>query len=131
MEPYADYEFYIEKYNGKAISEENFAVASLHASQFIRYVTMKRSDDYHGDKLKYATCAVAEAYNSAFHLSSDNSSRGEIKSENTDGYSVSYAVQSNDGETAEALFKRKAYDDVKYWLAGTGLLDRRCGIMRY
>ena len=131
MESYADYEFYVVKYNGKAITEENFAVASLNASQFIRYVTMKRSDGYKGDELKYATCAAAEAYNSAFRLSDDKPSYGEIKSENTDGYSVSYAVQSNDGETAETLFKRKAYDAVKYWLAGTGLLDRRCGIMRY
>lgn len=131
MKSYADYEFYIVKYNGKAIAEENFAVASLHASQFIRYVTMKRSDDYQGDELKYATCAAAEAYNSAFRLSADDPSRGDIKSENTDGYSVSYVAQSNDGETHEALFKRKAYDAVKYWLAGTGLLDRRCGIMRY
>lgn len=131
MKPYADYEFYIEKYNGNAISEENFAVAVIHASQFIRYVTMKRSDGYQGDELKYAACAAAEAYNSAFRLSADDPSRGDIKSENTDGYSVSYVAQSNDGETPEALFKRKAYDAMKYWLAGTGLLDRRCGIMRY
>lgn len=94
-------------------------------------LTVGRSDRYEGDEIKYATCAAAEAYAQAFRLSESETQTAEISSENTDGYSVSYVSQRQSGETQEALFKRKAYDAVRAWLSGTGLLSRRCGIMKW
>ena len=35
------------------------------------------------------------------------------------------------GKAVSALFKRKAYDAVRTWLSGTGLLSRRCGVMKW
>lgn len=131
MDAYADYEFYIINYRGKAVSETDFPVAALNATQFIRMLTVGRSDRYEGDEIKYATCAAAEAYAQAFRLSESETQTAEISSENTDGYSVSYVSQRRSGETQEALFKRKAYDAVRAWLSGTGLLSRRCGIMKW
>lgn len=40
MDAYADYEFYIINYRGKAVSETDFPVAVLNASQFIRMLTV-------------------------------------------------------------------------------------------
>ena len=122
MKAYADYAFYVEKYGGEKIKEEDFVAASLHATQYIKYITLGRSEKYDGEEVQYATCAVAEAYNAAFNQAK-NSGVGK-KSETTDGYSVSYVVQGKDGESQEELFKRKAYEAARYWLANTRLLQR-------
>lgn len=116
---YADYDFYISQYGGKVISESDFATASLQATQYLKYITLGRSENYSWDELKYAVCAVAEAYNAVFGVAGNAK-----KSETTDGYSVSYVQQSQDGESKESLFKRKAYESAKLWLANTGLLQR-------
>lgn len=129
MKTYADYQFYKDMYKGTG-EESDFDRATIVASQYIRYATLGRSDNYVGDELKYASCALVDAYLSAYKLSGGNSSAsstGQKKSETTDGYSVSYVTQAEDGESAEELFKRKAYPLLKIWLAGTGLLNRRVG----
>ena len=53
MKIYADYEFYRNTYQGK-LAEENFGGLAIRATQYIRYVTLNRSDQYEGDELKYA-----------------------------------------------------------------------------
>lgn len=121
MKVYTSYAFYVEKYGGVEIKEDDFDAAILHATQYIKYITLGRSEEYTGDELQYATCAIADDYNSVFRKT-----RGkEKKSENTDGYSVTYVAQGKDGESGEELFKRKAYEIARYWLSNTGLLDRR------
>lgn len=126
MKLYADYQFYIEKYCG-AQDEKAFDMSIIHASQYIRHITLGKSDNYDGEELKYASCALVDVYLSACKLSGEKDSCGQKKSENTDGYSVSYVTQTVDGETSEELFKRKAYPIVRQWLLGTGLLSRRVG----
>lgn len=127
MKPYADYAFYAEIYGGDEIPEEKYEIAALNASQYIKYITLGRSERYSGNELKYATCAAAEAYAKAYDLTSGNNAAGQIKIENTDGYSVSYVTQTKDGESQEELFKRKAYSVIQYWLQGTNLLNRKVG----
>ena len=127
MKSYADYTFYVENYGGDLIPDKKYGVAALNATQYIKYVTLGRSEKYVGEELKYATCAVAEAYALAYNLTGSKNAAGQIKSENTDGYSVSYVTQAKDGESQEDLFKRKAYSAIKHWLQGTGLLNRRVG----
>lgn len=126
MKLYADYQFYIEKYCG-AQDEKAFDMSIIHASQYIRHITLGKSDNYDGEELKYASCALVDVYLSAYKLSGDANSNGQKKSENTDGYSASYVTQTIDGESSEELFKRKAYPIVRQWLLGTGLLNRRVG----
>lgn len=123
MKAYADYEFYVNKYGGKKVEDEDFAAVSLYATQYIKRVTLGRSEHYLGDEIKYATCAVADVYHEIYIKSSN----GIVKSENTDGYSVSYAVQVKDGEISEECFLRKAYEQARIWLVGTDLLNRRVG----
>lgn len=120
MKVYTSYAFYVEKYGGVEIKEDNFDAAIMHATQYIKYITLGRSEEYAGEELQYATCAIADAYNSVFR----NTNGKEKRSENTDGYSVTYVSQGKDGESCEELFKRKAYESARYWLSNTGLLDR-------
>lgn len=127
MQVYADYTFYTEIYQGK-MDEEDFERAIPSASQYIHYQTLGKADDYSGDELKYAACECADILHFAEKKSGSIGS-GEKRSENTDGYSVSYVTQGKDGETSEELANRKMSSVIRRWLLPTGLLYRgaRCG----
>lgn len=125
MKCYADYPFYTAEYHGE-MDEADFQRHILTASQYIKYMTMGRADEYEGDELKYAACESADILYSASQSLSES---GEKKSENTDGYSVSYVTQGKDGETSEELSNRKMSGAIRKWLIPTGLLYAgvRCG----
>ena len=120
MKAYADYAFFIEQYGG-AMDEESFRKAIIGASQYIRYITMNRSDNTDAKEIKYAACAVADVYYSTIIAEPGGKGSGK-KSENIDGYSVTYITDRADGETVESVFKKKAYETVKPWLGPLGLL---------
>ena len=122
MRAYADYAFYIETFGGEVIDKADYPAVSLYASQYIKSITCGRSELYEGEELKYAMCAVAELY--ARILQKESGGGLNKKSENIDGYSVTYVTQAQDGELNEALFKKKAYSAAEVWLTGTGLLYR-------
>lgn len=130
MKTYADYAFFIEEYGG-LMDEESFKKAIIGASQYIRYITLNRSDKSDAEEIKYAACAVADVYYSTIIVeqSGDGKASGK-KSETIDGYSVTYITDRTDGETVEDVFKKKAYEMVKQWLGPLGLLykgiRRRC-----
>lgn len=119
MQAYADYAFYAETYHGE-MEEVDFERHALSASQYIRYLTHGRSDGYEGDELKYAACEAADILYSSYQREADGT--GEKRSENTDGYSVSYVTQAKDGETGEELANRKMSGAIRKWLLPTGLL---------
>lgn len=125
MKCYADYPFYTDEYHGE-MDEADFQHHILTASQYIRCLTRGRADEYEGDELKYAACESADVLYSA---SQSLSGPGEKKSENTDGYSVSYVTQGKNGETSEELSNRKMSGVIRKWLLPTGLLyaGARCG----
>ena len=120
MKTYADYAFFIEQYGG-AMDEESFRKAIIGASQYIRYITMNRSDNTDAEEIKYAACAVADVYYSTIIAEQSGKGSGK-KSENIDGYSVTYITDRADGETVESVFKKKAYETVKPWLVPLRLL---------
>lgn len=120
MKTYADYAFFIEQYGGE-MDEESFRKAIIGASQYIRYITMNRSDNTDAEEIKYAACAVADVYYSTIIAEQSGKGSGK-KSENIDGYSVTYITDRADGETVESVFKKKAYETVKPWLGPLGLL---------
>lgn len=124
MKVYADYTFYCEQYHGK-MEKSDFEEHIVPASQYIRYATMGKSDNYDGDELKYAACEVADIYYSSSKDLSGAS--GLKKSESNDGYSVSFVTEGKDGETREAYISRKAYYSMRKWLISTGLLSRKVG----
>ena len=113
-EPYATYGYYTEQYKGTRLDGEEFAGAILWASALVDQMTFDRVRNLEEipDCVKDASCSAAERYVKYWKLSGR-----EIKSENNDGYSVSYA----DSGTAEQL-EADCRNDVRMYLSGTGLL---------
>lgn len=121
MNLYADYGFYIESYNGD-MQEDEFPKNMIMATGCLRSITLAKADKFSGDELKYAACEIADVY-----FSCSDKSSSDVKSENTDGYSVSYISERKDGETKEQFLSRKCYEIAKRWLRNTGLLYRKVG----
>ena len=124
MFPYTDYEFYSTKTTGKA-EQGVFDAEALEASFFLRHLTLGKSDNVQPEELQYATCAIVDMYIS--EKSKASSGKGKKKSETTDGYSVSYATETKDGELLDELLNRKAAEIARKYLACTGLLNRKVG----
>lgn len=124
MFPYADYQFYKEKTQGK-LSEDVFNTQVLEASFFLRYITMGKSDKVQPEELQYAACAIADMYAEEKQKLKDV---GTIKSENNDGYSVTYISEIQEGESVEEYLARKAYQTARKYLLYTGLLFRKVGV---
>lgn len=110
---YADYQFYIEKYNG-SLGEEQFDKFVISASAHVRRVTFGRANA-DMEEVKLATCAVCDVLAEGLECKG----RFGISSENTDGYSVSYASEKEHDDT----MMRKIYSAAELYLDGTGILD--------
>ena len=120
MVEYADYAFYVDKFHGKTIPQEDFPSAILRASVFVKYITFGRIENAAiPEEARYAACAAAEVFYKV-HWEWDKNGR-EKKSENNDGYSVSF-VTSIDGNTGSV--ETRAYQAAAQYLSGTGLLYR-------
>lgn len=74
--------------------------------------------------VKDAVCAVADVYCS---YDQKQASAGMVKSENNDGYSVTYVTEQTDGQTAEEVLRKKAYAAASAYLLPTGWLSRKVG----
>lgn len=113
---YADYAYYKDSFGGTLTAEE-FNHYARKAERFLNYVIMGEIVDV-TEQIKNAVCAAAEAV-AEIRASVANIPQG-IKSENTDGYSVTYKDYNTD-ELAERE-KRAMYKAIKQELSGTGLL---------
>lgn len=118
----ATYEYYRIEYLGKKIPEENFEELSAQAQRFVDYVTSGRIGENITDKVRNAVCAAAEALHDC-QSKYVNLNPG-IKSENTDGYSVTY--QDYDVSAVSKEQDKAMYRAVLRELSGTGLLYRGC-----
>lgn len=128
---YVDYGYYQSEYGGK-MPEETFQDAVRKAETYIRYLTYPNGDIFaaQNDMVKDAVCAAADVYYSADREQEQRKAEGKagpVRSENNDGYSVSYVVEQEDGQTAEEVVRRKAYDAVYMYLLPTGWLKRKVG----
>lgn len=124
MFPYAGYEFYVEKGHGK-LEKNVFEKEVLEASFYLRYLTLGKSDTVQPEELQYAACAIAEMYVEEKERLASGAARK--KSENNDGYSVTFVAELKDGESTEELIARKAGWIAGKYLAATGLLNRKVG----
>lgn len=124
MFPYANYEFYTCKANGTA-SVDQFNANVNEASFFLQRLTLGKSDLEQPEALQFATCAIVDMY--IEEKAKETSGNGKKKSETTDGYSVSYAIETKDGELLDELLDRKALNIARKYLTTTGLLNRRVG----
>lgn len=119
---YVDFSYYVEQYRGNKITdEEMFSGAAREASLYLREITHDRISEII-DNVKNATCAVAEVYFEEYAKLKKMGGR-EVKSENTDGYSISYVTEGKDGESRESVLHRKMYLAARKHLIHTGLLN--------
>jgi len=121
---YVDYGYYADQYGG-GITEKEFPSAERKAEAYIRKLTYIRGNIFaiEDTAVKDAVCAVADVYVSC----EKKKEVGTVKSENNDGYSVSYAVEQSDGQTVEELIRKKAYEAASTYLLPTGWLSRKVG----
>ena len=121
--PFVEYLFYAGQAGGK-LPEEEFSRLIGRACAYVQYMTLgKGRGDTDGEKL--AACAVADVYACAERERERGT--GAVKSENNDGYSVSYVTEQKDGESREEALSRKAYQAARPFLLPTGLLYRGIG----
>lgn len=124
---YVSYEFYSQTF-GTMIPEADFSKAETKAEAAISYLTYVNGDIFavENDNVKLAVCAAAEViFNSEKQASASGSLAAGVKSENNDGYSVTYVTEAQDGQTAEEALRKKIYDAVRLYLLPTGWLSRK------
>lgn len=123
---YVDYAYYASEYGGEIIPKEKFSGYERRAEAYIRKITYVRGDIFsmESDMVKDAVCAVADVYCS---YDQKQASAGMVKSENNDGYSVTYVTEQTDGQTTEEVLRKKAYAAASAYLLPTGWLSRKVG----
>ena len=121
---YVEYSYYMDQYGGE-IPEREYPSAERKAEAYIRKLTYIRGDIFavEDTAVKDAVCAVAEV----FHNCERQQKEGIVKSENTDGYSVSYVTERTDGQLTEDVIRKKAYAAALMYLLPTGWLSRKVG----
>lgn len=121
---YVDFAYYKTVCNGD-MSEAEFESYEKQAEAYIRYLTYINGDIFatESDPVKMAVCTAADVIRNCDKETA--SGQGKIKSESNDGYSVSYAAEMTDGETAAMLARRRVYQAVRVYLLPTGWLSRR------
>lgn len=124
---YADYAFYFGQYGGTSISEDAFTALARRASLFIDRLTYSR---LHAgwtvtDAVRNSVCAVAEAMQASDKAQTLQTAdyAAAVKSENTDGRSVTYQNVSDIREAVESGWAEAA----EQYLLFTGLMDRSVG----
>lgn len=119
---YADYSFYGSPFGGSLLSEAEFPALERRAALHIDRITFERLK--HGwpvtDSVKMAVCAVAEALKRHEQAERTAEVAAGLKSENNDGYSVTY----QDPDTTLAALSAAMTEAARAYLIYTGLMDR-------
>lgn len=118
---YVDYEYYRGDFGGAAIPEEMFPRCVRLAEKYVDHYTFKRIlDPERVEGLKDCVCEMAEVvYTLCFKEA------GVVKkSENIDGYAVSYVTEQIDGESVEVILHEKLYAICSLHLMNTGVMYR-------
>lgn len=124
---YVTYQYYTDEFGG-SMPEKQFMQNERKAEAYIRKITYMHGDIFSEEVegVKDAVCAVADAFYSVAGTFGQTG-QGVVKSENTDGYSVTYATEQSDGQTKEELLQKKAHHAAYPYLLPTGWLSRKVG----
>jgi hypothetical protein len=123
MATYVDWTDYTVTFLGNAIAQADFPRAAMRASAVIDALTFDQAaaviladtDDVTIDRIKMATCAVAEEYQ---RLDLVNGGSGKIASEKVGNHSVTYVTGADDAKSQMETLR----DVAKLYLASTGLM---------
>ena len=123
---YATYDYYAEQYYGTLIPDKYFQQAIKKASQYIDYFTFDRITEEDTEMYPSIPACACEMAEVIYKWTASEIQSRQVKSENTDGYSVTYTTECMDGEIAEDVMKKKLYSIAKTYLLMTGLLYLGC-----
>lgn len=114
------YEYYMSEFGGEEIPEEKFKRISKLAKTYLEQFTHNRvkDDTKNTEKVKDCVCEMCET----IYLTMYKNEGAEKKSESTDGYSVSYVTEQQDGEDKNVMLQKKLYRIARNYLANTGPL---------
>ena len=117
-----DYVYYLSTYNGTIIADEDiFKKFVVDANSYINMIVRRSANTEEEENLlKYCVCKVADLLCQDMEVRAGYSGR-IIKSENTDGYSVSFSDAGS--ETIQA----RIYNTIRRYLAGTRLVYQGVG----
>ncbi len=112
MKAYAEFEFYISRYDSLIDNPAQFNALAEKASRYIDRITFGRLKNMTEapEEVKLAVCALVDEMYKA-----DNEKAAtppDIKSENTDGYSVTYATEAEQS----ANFQKRMLEAVRLYL---------------
>ncbi|MCB5881021.1 hypothetical protein LIR45_01280 [Lachnospiraceae bacterium EP-SM-12S-S03] len=119
MRSVLDYEHYLNKYDSYKIPEELFVQMVKKAERYLNQFTFGGIQEVSYDtEIKNCICEMAEV----IYIEETKKSDGIKKSENIDGYSVTYVTEMLDGEDRKAVLQRQLYHIAERYLMHTGLL---------
>lgn len=122
MVKYVDYNYYKEEYKG-TMPETSFDRIVVACSSYLKKITFGRiKEDAVPEEVKYACCAMCDAMD---EIDSGKVNGRSVKSENNDGYSVTFVTEA-DGQSSDAFMRKTLYDKARMYLDDTGLLNMRC-----
>jgi hypothetical protein len=120
---YADYTFYGSSYGGSLLSSAEFTALEPRAELHIDCITFMRlhTDNWAvTDAVKMAVCAVADTIKRHEAAERAAETAAGLKSENNDGYAVTY----QDPTAAHSALSAAMTDAARPYLVYTGLMDR-------
>lgn len=114
------YEYYMSEFGGEEIPEEKFKRISKLAKTYLEQFTHNRvkDDTKNTEKVRDCVCEMCET----IYLTMYKNEGAEKKSENIDGYSVSYVTERADGVDKNTILEKKLFRIAKTYLEDTGLL---------
>ena len=113
------YKYYADQYGGNTIPEEQFRYVMQKAEMHLHTFTFDQLRGEPFDNIvKNCLCDMAET----IYKVERQRDGGMKKSENTDGYSVSYVTEAVDGQDQQEVLRRKLYGITECYLMNTGLL---------
>ena len=112
------FDFYVNEYGGKVIPDDlELKQPVLKANTYMKNLMHQEPREL----IKMCLCEVAELIYQEDCRKAEHGGR-EIQSENTDGYSVTYATEAEAGKIATNSLQTKVYATIKRYLSCTGLL---------
>lgn len=118
-----DYSYYIEDFGGEKISSESDfkRIRNLAETHLCNFTFSRIKNDVENEHL-IKSC-ICEMCDTIYDMTLKDGGKVK-KSENTDGYSVSYVTERIDGQDTEKALENKLYRIAKVYLGNTGLLYR-------
>lgn len=126
---YADYDYYVTKYGGTAVSLDDFPFLANKASAYIDAATMRRAKSATGeilDAVKMAMCALTDVFLDEENVNaasfSETALMSSLSSETVGRWTKSYKTKAVSTADGQVLDKRKQ-DALTMYLGWTGLLN--------